>query len=174
MSLDQIFLIIGIYLAVMVVIALLVWKKRVGLMALVLKVYGQGAILNTKVKGNRAYLPKSIFSKKKTYISFEPRDVFEVKIPHFSLKGKVKMILGVEGRHKAIRLENKSGNPKETFVDSSYFNTEKEWTDYINAQNARSQAKVKSMSNTQFIVLACLAMAGLFLLFMIANRMGVF
>lgn len=171
MTMLDLYIIMAAYLACMIVFGVWLWRKKAGLMALILKLDRDGVMVKPKVKGNRAYLPKGLLAKTKKYLAFEPQDVFIVKVPRFNLKGKIKMILGVEGRFKAIRLENKKGK---TLVDSSYFNTKEEWDEYIKAQNARSQAHAKSFSNTQFYVLVMLSVLGLVLLFLMGNRIGVF
>lgn len=178
MTLNELFIYVGIYFAAMIgVLIFLAMKNKGKLKALVLspnmqytvhKVTTKGHFLNFNKHWKPEFAPQDVFIEKKPFFAFWRRPHLMVVIP--------------ENGRKALKWEKetvKEGKTAKTQIEMLVSKLRHLWTPEEIIQFAEKEAymaelKSKPMSNMMFVLLAILIAANLFLTFFMANRMGIF
>lgn len=174
MTLTELYLYIGLYFVAMIAIIILLKIRSRGLKALIFKPSGEYTVKNVKTEG--------LFLKfsKKWKPTFKPRDIFIENKPGYVFWRTAKRLVAIiENAPKALSWKKpRGGNPKNP-TDKLLMELRDTWTlqeyrEFAKKEAIQAQIRAKSMSQMQFIILAVLIGATLFIVFFGFNRMGVF
>lgn len=173
MTLNELFLYIGLYFAAMICLVIFMAMRNKGkLKALVLSPSMQYSVRAVSTKGH--FLNFSKHWKPE----FAPQDVFIEKKPFYAFWRRPKLMVVIpENGRKALKWEKEENKGNPTEKEKLVAKLRHLWTDEEIIQFAEKEAymaelKSKPMSNMMFILLAVLIIANLFLTFFMANRMG--